>query len=132
MHVFPSSHEGSAKTTYEAAACGLAQITTRESGDALTTAVGSRRITDSRVTRLFHFRTKGLLLQYNSTEKFSASQRTPSTVRSIGILTYISEAAIVPCSLRRQLSFAKGYSLLPGDTDVTDDARIPRQAMVGN
>jgi glycosyltransferase involved in cell wall biosynthesis len=33
VHVFPSSLEGSAKTTYEAAACGLAQITTREAGD---------------------------------------------------------------------------------------------------
>ena len=33
MHVFPSSCEGSAKVTYDAAACGLAQITTRESGD---------------------------------------------------------------------------------------------------
>lgn len=33
VHVFPSALEGSAKTTYEAAACGLAQITTREAGD---------------------------------------------------------------------------------------------------
>ncbi len=33
IHVFPSSLEGSAKTTYEAAACALAQITTREAGD---------------------------------------------------------------------------------------------------
>ena len=33
MHVFPSTCEGSAKVTYDAAACGLAQITTRESGD---------------------------------------------------------------------------------------------------
>ncbi|HEV7867238.1 MAG TPA: glycosyltransferase family 4 protein [Chthoniobacteraceae bacterium] len=33
VHVFPSECEGSAKATYEAAACGLAQITTRESGD---------------------------------------------------------------------------------------------------
>ena len=33
VHVFPSTLEGSAKTTYEAAACGLAQITTREAGD---------------------------------------------------------------------------------------------------
>jgi len=32
-HVFPSTCEGSAKSTYEAAACGLPQITTRESGD---------------------------------------------------------------------------------------------------
>ena len=33
VHVFPSTCEGSAKSTYEAAACGLPQITTRESGD---------------------------------------------------------------------------------------------------
>ena len=33
VHVFPSTCEGSAKVTYEAAACGLPQISTRESGD---------------------------------------------------------------------------------------------------
>lgn len=33
IHVFPSQWEGSAKVTYEAAACGLSQITTREAGD---------------------------------------------------------------------------------------------------
>lgn len=33
VHIFPSECEGSAKATYEAAACGLPQITTRESGD---------------------------------------------------------------------------------------------------
>ena len=33
VHVFPSECEGSAKCTYEAAACGLPQITTREAGD---------------------------------------------------------------------------------------------------
>src|ERR1700736_3969171 len=33
VFVFPSECEGSAKSTYEAAASGLAQITTRESGD---------------------------------------------------------------------------------------------------
>jgi glycosyltransferase involved in cell wall biosynthesis len=33
VHVLPSTCEGSAKTAYEAAACGLPQITTRESGD---------------------------------------------------------------------------------------------------
>jgi glycosyltransferase involved in cell wall biosynthesis len=31
--VFPSQWEGSAKVTYEAAACALPQITTREAGD---------------------------------------------------------------------------------------------------
>src|SRR5438270_1403477 len=33
LHIFPSQWEGSAKVTYEAAACGLPQITTREAGD---------------------------------------------------------------------------------------------------
>jgi glycosyltransferase involved in cell wall biosynthesis len=33
VHVFPSECEGSAKVTYEAAASGLPQITTREAGD---------------------------------------------------------------------------------------------------
>lgn len=33
VHIFPSECEGSAKCTYEAAATGLAQITTREAGD---------------------------------------------------------------------------------------------------
>ncbi len=36
VHVFPSECEGSAKCTYEAAACGLPQITTREAGDVVT------------------------------------------------------------------------------------------------
>jgi glycosyltransferase involved in cell wall biosynthesis len=33
IHLFPSQWEGSAKVTYEAAACALPQITTREAGD---------------------------------------------------------------------------------------------------
>src|SRR5437660_450667 len=33
IHIFPSQLEGSAKVTYEAAACGLPQVVTRESGD---------------------------------------------------------------------------------------------------
>ena len=33
IYVFPSQWEGSAKTVYEAAACGLPSITTREAGD---------------------------------------------------------------------------------------------------
>lgn len=39
VHVFPSTCEGSAKVTYEAAACGLPQITTRESGDVVNDGV---------------------------------------------------------------------------------------------
>ena len=33
VYIFPSQWEGSAKTVYEAAACGLPSITTREAGD---------------------------------------------------------------------------------------------------
>ena len=33
VHIFPSQLEGSAKVTYEAAACALPQVVTRESGD---------------------------------------------------------------------------------------------------
>ncbi len=39
VHVFPSQCEGSAKVTYEAAACGLPQITTREAGDVVNDGV---------------------------------------------------------------------------------------------
>jgi len=39
IHVFPSQCEGSAKVTYEAAACGLPQITTREAGDVVRNGV---------------------------------------------------------------------------------------------
>ncbi len=39
VHVFPSTCEGSAKVTYEAAACGLPQITTREAGDVVVDGV---------------------------------------------------------------------------------------------
>jgi len=39
VHVFPSQWEGSAKVTYEAAACGLPQITTREAGDVVRDAL---------------------------------------------------------------------------------------------
>ena len=39
VHVFPSQCEGSAKVTYEAAACGLPQITTHEAGDVVTGGV---------------------------------------------------------------------------------------------
>lgn len=35
VYVFPSQWEGSAKTVYEAAACGLGCITTREAGDVI-------------------------------------------------------------------------------------------------
>jgi glycosyltransferase involved in cell wall biosynthesis len=35
VHIFPSTCEGSAKVTFEAAAAGLPQVTTYESGDAV-------------------------------------------------------------------------------------------------
>jgi glycosyltransferase involved in cell wall biosynthesis len=39
VHIFPSQCEGSAKVVYEAAACGLPQITTREAGDVVNDGV---------------------------------------------------------------------------------------------
>jgi glycosyltransferase involved in cell wall biosynthesis len=39
VHIFPSQWEGSAKVTYEAAACALPQITTREAGDVVRNGV---------------------------------------------------------------------------------------------
>jgi len=39
IHVFPSQWEGSAKVTYEAAACALPQITTREAGDVVRSGI---------------------------------------------------------------------------------------------
>ena len=43
--VFPSELEGAAKATFEAAASGLAQITTRESGDAVIDGLNGKIIT---------------------------------------------------------------------------------------
>jgi glycosyltransferase involved in cell wall biosynthesis len=39
VHIFPSQWEGSAKVTYEAAACALPQITTHEAGDVVRNGV---------------------------------------------------------------------------------------------
>jgi glycosyltransferase involved in cell wall biosynthesis len=52
IHVFPSTCEGSAKVTYEAAACGLPQITTREAGDVVTDGKEGIIITPGDVDRL--------------------------------------------------------------------------------
>lgn len=52
IHVFPSQCEGSAKVTYEAAACGLPQITTREAGDVVTHGVEGLIITPGNITQL--------------------------------------------------------------------------------
>lgn len=52
IHVFPSSLEGSAKVIYEAAACGLPQITTREAGDVVNDDVEGIIIPPHNVDRL--------------------------------------------------------------------------------
>jgi len=44
IHIFPSTCEGSAKVTYDAAACGLAQITTREAGDVVVDGLNGKVI----------------------------------------------------------------------------------------
>jgi glycosyltransferase involved in cell wall biosynthesis len=52
VHIFPSECEGSAKATYEAAACGLPQITTRESGDVVQDGVNGILIPPNDVNAL--------------------------------------------------------------------------------
>jgi glycosyltransferase involved in cell wall biosynthesis len=52
IHIFPSQCEGSAKVTYEAAACGLPQITTREAGDVVVDGVEGIIITPGNVEQL--------------------------------------------------------------------------------
>lgn len=52
VHVFPSECEGSAKCTYEAAACGLPQITTREAGDVVLDGVNGLLIPPNDVDAL--------------------------------------------------------------------------------
>lgn len=52
VHIFPSTCEGSAKVTYEAAACGLPQITTREAGDVIQDGIEGIIIPPGNVDRL--------------------------------------------------------------------------------
>jgi glycosyltransferase involved in cell wall biosynthesis len=52
VHVFPSTCEGSAKVVYEAAACGLPQITTREAGDVVNDGVEGNIIQPGNVGEL--------------------------------------------------------------------------------
>jgi glycosyltransferase involved in cell wall biosynthesis len=64
VFVFPSECEGSAKATYEAAASGLAQITTRESGDVVTDGVNGIIIPPNNVEAL----SEAILKLYRSPE----------------------------------------------------------------
>ena len=52
IHAFPSTCEGSAKVTYEAAACGLPQITTRAAGDVVVDGVEGIIVLPGDVDRL--------------------------------------------------------------------------------
>ena len=52
IHAFPSTLEGSAKVTYEAAACGLPQITTREAGDVVRDGVEGIVVTPGDIDQL--------------------------------------------------------------------------------
>ncbi|HYR57517.1 MAG TPA: glycosyltransferase family 4 protein [Chthoniobacteraceae bacterium] len=61
VHIFPSTCEGSAKVTYDAAACGLPQITTRESGDVVVDGLnglvipcGSKGALATAIEKLYH------------------------------------------------------------------------------
>ena len=52
VHIFPSQCEGSAKVVYEAAACGLPQITTREAGDVVNDGIEGIIVPPSNVNQL--------------------------------------------------------------------------------
>jgi glycosyltransferase involved in cell wall biosynthesis len=61
VHIFPSTCEGSAKVTYDAAACGLPQITTREAGDVVLDGVnglvvpcGDKEALAEAIKKLYH------------------------------------------------------------------------------
>jgi len=66
--VFPSESEGSAKVNYEAAACGLAQITTRESGDVVIDGYNGRIIPPNDPEAL----AEAILDFYNNPEQLKA------------------------------------------------------------
>jgi glycosyltransferase involved in cell wall biosynthesis len=66
--VFPSESEGSAKVNYEAAACGLAQITTRESGDVVIDGYNGRIIPPNNPEAL----AEAILDFYNNPEQLKA------------------------------------------------------------
>jgi len=63
--VFPSESEGSAKVNYEAAACGLAQITTREASDVVVDSYDGKIIPPNDPDAL----AKAILDFYNNPEK---------------------------------------------------------------
>jgi glycosyltransferase involved in cell wall biosynthesis len=71
VHVFPSQCEGSAKVVYEAAACGLPQITTREAGDVVNNGV------------------EGIIIQPGNVGELAAAilelYRHPETVERMGV-----------------------------------------------
>lgn len=52
IHAFPSTCEGSAKVVYEAAACGLPQVTTREAGDVVRDSVEGITIQPGNIEQL--------------------------------------------------------------------------------
>jgi glycosyltransferase involved in cell wall biosynthesis len=70
VHIFPSQWEGSAKVTYEAAACALPQITTREAGDVVRNGV------------------EGIIVKPSDVDAIAAAlqhlQRHPEIVRQMG------------------------------------------------
>jgi glycosyltransferase involved in cell wall biosynthesis len=76
VHIFPSECEGSAKCTYEAAACGLPQITTRESGDVVQHEVNGLLVPPNdpdalaaAIERLYHDRALCLRLGTNGRQR---------------------------------------------------------------
>ena len=87
--VFPSESEGSAKVNYEAAACGLAQITTREAGDVVVDGYDGKIIPPNDPDAL----AKAILDFYNNPEKLRLWEQTAASESGRTLLGSIIERA---------------------------------------
>ncbi len=101
VHVFPSQCEGCAKTTCEAAACGLPQITTRESGDVVIDGsnglIVPRNDLDSLCARLEHLHRHPELL---------APMRVAARERALAHFTWESYRARLATGYRRAMALS--------------------------
>ena len=87
--VFPSESEGSAKVNYEAAACGLAQITTREAGDVVVDSYDGKIIPPNDPDAL----AKAIPDFYNNPEKLRLWEQTAASESGRTLLGSIIERA---------------------------------------
>ncbi len=101
VHVFPSQCEGCAKTTCEAAACGLPQITTRESGDVVIDGVNGLNVPCNDVDALC----AAIEHLYRHPELL-ASMRQAARARALEHFTWDSYRARLREGYRRAISLA--------------------------